>query len=538
MATDVELPPGFVLDELPEGFELDQQPQGFQLPTMEQLMAGSGQVDVAGPNRGAADPRVLRAMGDVAATMGSAAIAEPVAGASGALGTLLAGPELGAETVRQLRDRLTVPLGAAGQQGLGQAVEGIPAPIRRTLSSASERFTEFADVAAEAFGPGAGAFVRTLPTAAAELAGLKGGRKLLQAAGKADRLTRGQLMVQLKDVAPTVDQLREQSRILYRELDDAGAAVANPPFRNLASTMAKSARSKGARRAGPILREIQDMAANQPDIALEDIVSLRQSLANAARSPDPQIAAPGAAMLDDMDAFLDSLTKAQFSRGGVQGAGAKLRLARELHRRAKRSEALTDAVKDARVGASDFEQAIRTEFRKLTKGKNKRYFTEAELDEIRSIVQGTGGANLFRKLGKLGIGDLSGAGTNTVGAGVGAALGFAGAGTAGLIAVPLIGTVSRKLAERLTRRNGEFANAIVRAGNNPDRIIQAYRRFTPRARQSQQELAQLLINPDIPLQTVAGNPITQQAAITAMQARQRIAELAAAAATGAQANQE
>ena len=536
MAEPVDLPPGFVLDDMPEGFVLDDQPQGFRLPTPDPSLTLEGQF--TGP-----DPAAMRAMGDIAGTMASGMLAEPLAGVAGSIGTLFQGPETGAETVRAVRGALTADLEPETVQAIQGGISNIPAPIRRTVAAAAEQFDEFADMAADAFGPGAGAAVRTAPVAVAEVIGFKGARQVLRASNQAATVSRRTMMKELRDAAPSIDQLKAASRGIYREIDDAGAFVQRDHFANMARqaraefTNAGGRNPRVSRPATAALLDIENAVGG--DVPLEDLVQMRQVLRNVASSPDPLNAAPAAAALDVVDGFIDGIKPGSLIGSNVQQVGGKLRLARELWRRSKRSELLEEAWQKAQLQASGVENVIRTQFRSILNNKRQRQFFKAEeLDEMRRVVMGGKGANLLRTLGKLGFGEIGSAGvTNTVGATAGAGIGFFLGDTTGMVVVPVLGTVSRSLAQRLTRNNARFANDILRSGVDANQIVAAYMRHTPASRRTPQELAQLLIRPDIPLTNMSGTPLTSRAALLAALERQRRLQAAGAIAAGSVASQ-
>ena len=83
--------------------------------------------------------------------------------------------------------------------------------------------------------------------------------------------------------------------------------------------------------------------------------------------------------------------------------------------------------------------------------------------------------------------------------GLGVAGGAAVGGPAGAVAVPLVGQVSRKLAQKLTRQGEQGADEIVRAGKEGLDVTKAYMRMTKPKERDAKELAELLLRPDINL---------------------------------------
>lgn len=179
MGADVmSLPPGFVLEEeatgLPPGFVLDRRASPPEAPSQQAPEPSfydrlrGGLANIAG---GA----------EIAGTMASGALAEPVAGIAGIAQTLnpFADTGAGAKAVESVRNTLTYqPRTAAGQQGL-QAVGNVLEPVANAMNAA-EQFT--GDIGYNLAGPTGGAIGETLPTAALQLIGMGGGRKVANVA--------------------------------------------------------------------------------------------------------------------------------------------------------------------------------------------------------------------------------------------------------------------------------------------------------------------------------------------------------------------
>jgi polysaccharide deacetylase 2 family uncharacterized protein YibQ len=68
---------------------------------------------------------------------------------------------------------------------------------------------------------------------------------------------------------------------------------------------------------------------------------------------------------------------------------------------------------------------------------------------------------------------------------------------AGGIVIPVIGSVSKKIAQNLTRNKAKFVDSISRAGTDANKIAKAYLSAVPKAKRSVQDLADLLTDPKI-----------------------------------------
>ena len=160
-----------------------------------------------------------------------------------------------------------------------------------------------------------------------------------------------------------------------------------------------------------------------------------------------------------------------------------------------------EAFKKAGDQATGFENGIRVQFRQILGNKRKsRGFTKEELGAMREVVRGTSLQNTAKMIGRFGFSE--GQASNMLMGSLGVAGGAAIGGPAGAVAVPLVGQVSRGLAQKLTRKGAEGADLIVRAGSNGLEVVKAYMKTTGPKERSAQELTELLLRPDISLEAL------------------------------------
>lgn len=460
---------------------------------------------------------------DLGATMATGALAEPMAGMVGILRSAnpLLPPGAGAEGVQATRSALTKPLTPAGAETLQRGIQAIPAPIRDIAKQASDYYGQSSDYVAEKVGPMAGAAMKTLPTATAELIGLRGAKSLLEASKQSARLAPSAIARGVKMGAPSVDDLKKAARGLYRELDDSGAVISRQRYARLVDDIAKSASEAGmdadvTPKAFAAMNRVQKQIDD--GLSLTNIDTVRKVAQGAARSIDPADANVGGVIVRHIDDFLDDLKSHDLAvGGGAEGVGAKYKVARDLWGRARRSEMLQEAFEKARDQASGFENGIRVQLRSILNNKKKRrFFTQEELSLMRGVVRGSKGQNLAKLVGRLGWSEQGA--TNLVGATIGATGGGLIGGAPGAIAVPVVGTLSRRLAQRMTRKSAEFLDDVVRSGKDGKRIVEAYLKHTPKAQRDPSELAELLTRGDIILPD-AGDELVSRAALLAKKAR-------------------
>jgi len=317
----------------------------------------------------------------------------------------------------------------------------------------------------------------------------------------------------LRDAAPTVDGLKSTARGVYKEIDDLGATVNSGRIAGLGGELRSSVRKEGFNKTihpkvQAALKEFE--LAGATNKTLSEVDTLRKVAGAAAGSIDPDEARLGKLMVDKVDDFLDGLKSADFVGGQNADVGAKYRDARQLWGRAKRSEMLEQAFEKAKNQASGFENGIRVQFRSLLNNPKKmRGFSNDEKDAIRRVVRGDTAENIAKMLGRFGMSE--GQASNMLMGSLGVAGGAAVGGPAGAVAVPVIGQVSRGLAQKMTRNNSEMANALVRAGKDGKKLINAYMTATSKADRSIDDLTEILLRGSIPPQVkLSGKPTDEQ----------------------------
>lgn len=519
------LPQGFILDTaqpaaqgLPAGFQLDQPQQGGITDGLRTDIDDRA-ADIVGDSR-------TRQVVDPAATVieplltvATGAIAEPIAGLAGIVQGInpFAEPGAATEAVEATREALTFqPRTEEGKRGL-QALGSVLQPVGDVLQ-ASEKF--LGDSTLEATGsPALAAAAATIPTALLEVLGVaatKGALKTksnLKEAAKTKEVTRA-----IVSAAPDIDQLKDVARSVYKELDESGVTLKPKAYSSLVGKVEQAVRKAGfdadlTPKTASVLKRLRSEIGKPQSLTQVD--TLRKVAQNAAKSIEPAEAALGSIIVDNIDSFLDASSSSVFTKGTVKAAdiGPKYKVARELWGRARRSELINESFEKARNQASGFENGLVTQFRGILNNKKKsRFFKPKELEAMQKVVRGTTTGNIAKVIGRLGFSE--GHATNIIGGSLGIAGGAAVGGPIGAVAVPLIGQVSRKLAQRLTKGNAEFADIVVRAGNSAEEIASAYLDNTPRKLRSSEELSQLLSRPDIALDNliVAKNPLLRDAA--------------------------
>lgn len=308
----------------------------------------------------------------------------------------------------------------------------------------------------------------------------------------------------LNEVAPTTQGLKEAARNVYRELDNLGVTIDSSGTARLSKQLQAVAKKEGfnARihpKVAAALDEFSGVGGKAQTLSEVDV--LRKVAKAAANSVDPDEKRLGSRLVSEIDDFLDNVGPSNLKGKGASDVSLKYRDARQLWRRVKKSEMLEEAFDKASLQASGFENGIRVQFRSILNNKKKSAgFTADELAAMRVVVKGTSMQNLAKMLGRFGFSE--GQASNMLMGSAGVAGGAAIGGPAGAVAVPLIGQMSRTLAQKMTRNQAEGAHLIVKAGKSGLNVVKAYMKTVPAKERSSQDLTELLLRPDISLKSL------------------------------------
>lgn len=453
---------------------------------------------------------------EAAMTIGSAAVAEPVSGFAGIAGGLLPGEEgQAAEWVKGTREALTYKPTKAGMEKLQEVAEVIE-PVGKAIQNLEQGLGEF--VYSKTDSPALAAAATTIPTLVTEALGIVLGKTVASASRKVKQLkSQGKIAREIKKAAPEVQALKDAARDLYDEIDNAGAIVKKGAYKNLSQLIKRQTKKAGldpdiSPKAAKAVRRLEELEGQQ--VTITELDTLRKVAQGAANSIEPVEKALGARIINSIDDFLEKVGPEQLdipNNADMLNISKKYKAARNLWGRARKSELLGEAFSKARIQASGFENGLRIQFRSiLNNKKTRKFFNEKELAEMKRVVEGGKVENAAKLVGRLGFSE--GGATNIVGSLLGAGGGAYVAGPGGAIFVPLIGQVSRKLAQRMTRGSAEFADAVIRAGNNAKEITKAYLKNTPRSQRTPNELSQLLLEKDIDITKLPDTPLNRSAA--------------------------
>jgi len=263
---------------------------------------------------------------------------------------------------------------------------------------------------------------------------------------------------------PAVEELKAQAQAAYKRASDAGISISPASLNGLKARIVTDLKKEGV---DPTLHPsttaaMKRIVSTKGELSLDGLETLRKIAKDAEKSIAPADQRLAGKIVDHIDDYVERLGIKDVTKGDPAQAGA-LKEARALYSRQKKAEEIQNLFDQAEISAPNFsgsgmENALRTEFRKLAKNDRKmRRFNPEERAAIKKVAMGGPVENILRQIGKL-------APTGVVSAGMGAMGGFAVGGPAGAAAVPAIGTVSRYAATRMTMRNANRAEELMRRG--------------------------------------------------------------------------
>ena len=422
-------------------------------------------------------PRVPTLMDSVPGAQGNfmeGGLARDVVRGAGETATMAA---TGGAGLRQMASKVPEFGASVSQNVLKQMAATAPA-ADVVLGAASGAGAEVGDEYGGAPGALAGGMIAPLAPAGALLTAKRAGNKMLI------------------EAAPAVDQIKTQARRIYKAIDDQGAVISPKSFSKLVNDLNVTAQKSGADRTihpkvNAVLARFNDDIGNAPTTSEMDV--LRRVARAATESNEVSEVRIGKILVDKIDDYMDNLNPTDFFlEGDGTNIGKQYKQARELWSRSKKSETLQGAITKAQDQASGFENGLRVQFRQILNNPKKlRGFTGEEKKAMRQVVQGTSAANTAKLIGKLGFSENQA--TQLVGTSIGIGGGAAIAGPGGAVAVPLLGQVSKKLAQTLTKNNAELSDAIVRSGRDGTALVKAYMKSVPAKDRNAQELGQILL---------------------------------------------
>jgi hypothetical protein len=448
---------------------------------------------------------------ETAVNIGSGIIAEPVAGLAGIVQSLnpFADKGAGAKAVADVKESLTYQPRTEASKSQLQSIGETLKPVGEALSS-TEKF--LGDNTLRVTGsPALAALAHTLPSAALELIGVKGARGATAVKSPSKSLVKKTLI----DAAPDVKKIKDASRAIFNELDSSGVSIKQASLKNLERNLDRIMQKEGIRERvtpeafGAIQEVKKDIALGQP-LTTSQMDELRTVAKNSIVATDSNKVRVGSAVVDEIDSFLDGIKPVDIEKGDQVSAGEvgkKYRVARKLWGRAKRSEMIGEAIEIGASRKAGVEKGIRNELNNLlNRKKSRKFLSKEDVTAIRKVTDGDFKQNFASMVGGMGLklenspsllGGLVGGGG--VGAIASTIPGLGGAIAPVAVAAITVGTISKEIAKKITSGRAQFLKTMAGAGNDAQKITNAYLRAVPKNKRNLSDLSDLLLDPDIDL---------------------------------------
>lgn len=281
----------------------------------------------------------------------------------------------------------------------------------------------------------------------------------------------GQTRGQFARGAPTTEELMQKGSAGFQKAEASGVEINPDKFVNFLADIEATAAAEGVNptlhpKVTAVIGAFNDRLGQ--NITVKDIEIMRRQIGVALKSIAPEQADErriAELMQDQLDDMIDNLKPGDVLTGGAQAAelGPTLEAARKAWFHARKSERIEDAVENAKLAASGFENGLRIEFRRILKSKRlSRGFDRNELAFMKMIERGGLTETTLRLMAKTGF-SKSGS-SNLIGLILGAAAGHTAFGPVGAVAVPLIGQGAKVAAEAMGKRRAAVLRAMAATG--------------------------------------------------------------------------
>lgn len=448
------------------------------------VAAGAGIGALVGGAPGALIGSMALPIGDLAG-MGSAAIENAIRRMRGIPETQGFSPsqavsrgmaQMGLPEPTSTGERVIEAVGA----GVGGAATQLPALGRLATTAATEGGRRLAGQFAQA--PITQTIVAAPAAAASQYVGETTENPLLGLAAGVGVGALGGIRPQIRERAPTPEQLRNMSELQYTNATKAGVVVSPESLQAKLPSFNEALKVEGYDPGlHPQLNAVVARLQQETDApkTLKELETLRRIVKAPTRTfdnPDQQRIAYR--LLDEFDDYVDNLKPADLVGAAKESKTATnaLAKARNLYARSKKSDVMSDILERAEIKAganftqSGLENSLRQELKSLALNKKRMAgFTQAEQDAIQAAAKGGNVQNVLRYFGKYAPTSVIPAGIGSgIGAGVGAAMGGPVGAAIGSAVVPTVGAAARAGATRMGLNRLQELQDMIALGRLPE----------------------------------------------------------------------
>jgi hypothetical protein len=368
-------------------------------------------------------------------------------------------------------------------------------------------------------GPG-GAIRKTamtvIPSTASEMAGQVARKSAPEHEGKARFVaavlsgaplagSKKNLAKEISKTAPSHEAVKQQTKVLYGKLKDAGIKYNSRSFDQMATDLARKLTSDGFRAAqAPMAADALKAVGENIGKSLEyaDFESLRKIASKIVReknATDTDKAAAGI-IIDALDEFAGKAS--YISNGSVKDAPALMKEAREMAKRNIIGKQIEDMFSKAETYQSGFESGLRNQFSNYLRSNKAKGLSHAERQAFMDVAKGNFTSNTLGTFGKLGV-DFGKLGNRAaLLPAAGAAAGYAADSLLTGGATVAAATGAKYAARKMTRSAADRAKSTVLAGREAQK-----KALENRQKQIAETLIRRLIVGDNASRTLAPRPV-------------------------------
>ena len=454
-------------------------------------------------------------------TIGTAAVAEPVAGIAGLVTTPVAflGKQLGltdrdasaigTDVINTVKSALTVNPNAGAQEVL-QAIGESPIikKIGEGSQAASQATGDFLADIGESIGGEegraiGGALGKTL-VAGGEIAlggaigkGIKSGVSAVKALPDVPAVRQADKL--LKEAVPTTEQLKKASSELFDRVLEKNTVINKKVSGEVINKIQKdlldenSFTSDTATKTFSLVKSLEKKLEKNKKLSVKEIDGVKKQLGVISRGVDKTDSAAASIANKTIDELYESVDLGKDFKG-----------ARNLSFRGFKSERIDKVLKDADIAAGGFEKGLEQNLRSILKSeKESKKFNTTEKEFMKDIVKGKGKSKILKLLSAADIqkGSTPDFTKLILGGGAGGALGAVVGGPVGAavggFASTILGRMASNVLEKVSKRNTQLLQELTAAGNDARGIAKAYIKNTPKKDRNPEDLTALLLKPEV-----------------------------------------
>lgn len=207
--------------------------------------------------------------------------------------------------------------------------------------------------------------------------------------------------------APSAEQLAQTSKNLFTTARESGVELNAKDFATNMAGIGKELRNEGydPRLYPKLAVALDEMTQAGIPKDFNELSTLRKFIQGAQKSADPDERRLATILKDDFDTYVANIPESSVVGGNKEGLKA-WKEARDTYAKLSKSEVFTDMLENAQLDKSKFsmsgiENSLAQQLRQLAKNEKKmRLFTEEEQEAIKKAAKGGVGQNALRFVGK------------------------------------------------------------------------------------------------------------------------------------------